>query len=142
MAVVSGVTPSQGVTLKKATGNAIAFLTSIDGLSLKAGTIDTTALDTAGGYKTFAQGFREVDDVSLSGNYSSFDHDIFITDFNSGTSAQYTIQFPVAGGATTGSKWVFTAIVTGFKHKAAVDNMVSFEAQLKVVGAPTFTAAV
>ncbi|SEN19230.1 phage tail tube protein [Paenibacillus sp. OV219] len=142
MPVVSAVTPSQGVTLKKAAGAAIAFLTSIDGLSLKAGTIDTTGLDTAGGYKTFIQGFREVDDLSISGSYSSFDHDIFITDFNSGTSAQYTVQFPAAGGAATGSKWVFTGIVTSFKHKAAVDNVVSFDVSIKVVGAPTFTAAV
>lgn len=142
MPVTSAVVTSQGVTLKKATGSAIAYLTSIDGLSLKANTIDTTSLDTALGYKTFIQGFKEVDDVSLSGSYSSFDHDVFITDFNAGTSASYTIQFPPAGGAATGAKWAFTGIVTGFKHKAAVDNVVSFDVSIKVVGAPTFTSAI
>jgi predicted secreted protein len=142
MPVTSAATTSQGVTFKKATGSAVAFLNSIDGLSIKANTIDTTALDATGGFKTFIQGFKEVDDVSLSGFYSSFDHDVFITDVLAGTSASYTIQFPPAGGATTGSKWTFTGIVTGFKHKAAVDNVISFDVTIKVVGAPTFAAAV
>lgn len=138
----SAAVSSQGVTFKKATGSAVAFLNSIDGLSLKAGTIDTTALDATGGFKTFVQGFKEVDDVSLSGFYSSADHDGFITDLLAGTSASYTIQFPPAGGALTGSKWTFTGIVTGFSHKAAVDAVISFDAQIKVVGLPTFAPAV
>jgi predicted secreted protein len=142
MTVSSAAVTSQGVTFKKDTGTAVAFLNSIDGLSLKANTIDTTALDATGGFKTFIQGFKEVDDVSLSGFYSSADHDVFVADLLAGTSAPYTIQFPPAGGAATGSKWAFTGIVTGFKHKASVDNVVSFDATIKVVGAPTFTAAV
>lgn len=142
MAVVSAATSSQGVTFKKAAGTAVSFLSSIDGLDIKANTIDTTSLDATGGYKTFISGFKEVSDVSLGGFYSSKDHDVFITDLQAGNSTSYEIQFPPAGGATTGSKWAFTAIVTGFKHKASVDNVVSFDATLKVVGAPTFTAAI
>lgn len=142
MAVVaSAATSSQGVTFKKATGTAVAFLNSIDGLSIKANTIDTTSLDAVGGFKTFISGFKEVDDVSLSGFYSSFDHDVFVVDLMAGTEASYTIQFPPAGGAATGAKWAFTGIVTGFKHKAAVDNVISFDVTIKVVGAPTFTPA-
>jgi predicted secreted protein len=142
MPVVSAATTSQGVTIKKTAGTAIAFLNSIDGLEVKANTIDTTALDTTGGYKTFISGFKEVSDVQLSGFYSSKDHDVFMTDFNAQTSTTYDIQFPPAGGATTGTKWSFTALVVGFKTKAAVDNVISFDVTLKVVGAPTFTSAV
>lgn len=141
MAVTSAAVSSQGVTFMKTAGTAVAFLNSIDGLSIKANTIDTTALDTVGGFKTFISGFKEVDDVSLGGFYSSKDHDVFVTDLMAGTTATYTIQFPVAGGAVTGAKWSFTGIVTGFKHKSSVDNVVSFDATIKVVGAPTFTPA-
>ncbi|KRE33427.1 phage tail tube protein [Paenibacillus sp. Soil724D2] len=141
MPIVSAAVSSQGVTFKKSAGTAVAFLNSIDGLSIKANTMDTTALDATGGFKTFISGFKEVDDVSLGGFYSSKDHDTFVTDLLAGTSATYEIVFPLAGGATTGAKWAFTAIVTGFKHKASVDNVVSFDATLKVVGAPTFTPA-
>ena len=141
MPLVSAASSSQGVTFKKASGTAVAFLSSIDGLDIKANTIDTTALDATGGYKTFISGFKEISDVSLSGFYSPKDHDVFMTDLTAGTAIQYEIQFPVYGGATTGSKWAFTAIVTGFKHKSSVDNVISFDTTLKVVGAPTFTPA-
>lgn len=142
MPLTSAATPSQGVTFKKSAGTAIAFLNSIDGLEVKASTIDTTALDTVGGYKTFIQGFKEVSDVQLGGSYSSKDHDVFMTDFTAGGSIAYEIQFPIAGGATTGAKWTFSAIVVGFKTKAAVESVISFDVTLKVVGAPVFVSAV
>lgn len=141
MPLTSAATTSQGVSFKKASGTAVAFLNSIDGLEVKANTIDTTSLDATGGYKTFIAGFKEVSDVSVSGHYSPKDHDGFMADLTAGTAIAYEIQFPAAGGAVTGSKWAFTAIVTGFKHKASVDNVVTFDATLKVVGAPTFTPA-
>lgn len=141
MALTSAAMSSQGVTFKKTAGTAIAFLQSIEGIEVKAGTLDTTTLDATGGYKTFIQGFKEVADVSLSGYYSSKDHDVFVTDFNAGTSISYDITFPLVGGALTPAKWTFSAMVTGFKTKASVENVVSFDVTLKVVGAPVFTSA-
>jgi hypothetical protein len=52
MTATPGPISAQGTTIKKTAGTAIAYLTKIDGLSIKANTIDTTALDTTGGYKT------------------------------------------------------------------------------------------
>jgi predicted secreted protein len=141
MPITSGTASSQGVQFKKAAGTAVVFLNSIDGLEVKSNTIDITALDNVGGYKSFISGFKEVSDVSLSGFYSPKDHDGFVTDFTAGTIIQYEIIFPVMGGATTGSKWAFSAIVTGFKHKASVDNVISVDITLKVTGAPTFSPA-
>jgi predicted secreted protein len=65
MTATPGPISAQGTTIKKTASSAIAYLTKIDGLSIKANTIDTTALDTTGGYKTFINGFKEVDDVSI-----------------------------------------------------------------------------
>jgi predicted secreted protein len=141
MALVTGSSSSQGTQFKKATGTAVANLNSIDGLDVKANTIDSTTLDTAGGFKTFVQGFKEVSDVALSGYYSPKDHDIFMADLTAGDVIEYEIVFPIFAGALTPAKWVFDGIVTGFKHAAAVDNIITFDATIKVVGQPTFTPA-
>jgi predicted secreted protein len=140
MTATPGPISSQGTTIKKTTGTAIAFLTKIEGLSIKANTIDTTALDTTGGYKTFINGFKEVDDVSVSGFFDYSSHDQLLTDLQAGTKDSYTIQFPPAVGGTTGASWTFDAIVTSFKTGAAVDATITFDATLKVSGAPTLVA--
>ncbi|WEG14005.1 phage tail tube protein [Pullulanibacillus sp. KACC 23026] len=140
MTTTGGPTSSQGTTIKKSTGTAIAFLTSIDGLDIKADTIDTTALDTDGGYKTFINGFKEVSDVPISGFFDYAAHSQMLTDLQAGTNSAYTIQFPPGPGQTTGASWNFNAIVTEFHTKAAVDNVISFDATLKVSGAPTLVA--
>jgi predicted secreted protein len=140
MVATPGPISSQGTTIKKTSGTAIAFLTKIDGLSIKANTIDTTALDTTGGYKTFINGFKEVDDVSISGFFDYSAHSAILTDLQAGTNAGYTIQFPPAAGGTAGASWTFNGIVTSFKTGAGVDQTISFDATLKVSGAPTLVA--
>jgi predicted secreted protein len=140
MVATPGPISSQGTTIKKTSGTAIAYLTKIDGLSIKANTIDTTALDTTGGYKTFINGFKEVDDVSISGFFDYSTHSAILTDLQAGTKTNYTIQFPPAVGGTTGASWTFDAVVTGFKTGAGVDQTISFDATLKVSGAPNLVA--
>lgn len=140
MVATPGAISSQGTTIKKTTGTAIAFLTKIDGLDIKAATIDTTALDTAGGYKTFINGFKEVGDVTISGFFDYSSHSGILTDLQAGTVAGYTIQFPPAPSGTTGASWTFNAVVSEFKTSAAVDAVVTFDATLKVSGAPTLVA--
>jgi predicted secreted protein len=140
MVATPGPISSQGTTIKKTSGTAIAFLSKIDGLGIKANTLETTALDTTGGYKTFINGFKEVDDVSISGFFDYASHNAILTDLQAGTSAGYTIQFPAAPGGTTGASWTFNAIVTSFKTSAATDAIVTFDATLKVSGQPTLVA--
>lgn len=136
MAVVNAM----GTTLKKGT-TAIANLSSIAGLELSAETIDTTALDTTGGYKTFIAGSKDAGEVKIQGFFDGSEFDTFMNDFNDGSANAYTIEFPDMG-ATSPSKWTFNAVVTGLSTGAEVDNAVSFEATLKVSGQPTFIMAV
>ena len=131
---------SQGTTIKKTSGTAIAFVTSIDGLDIKVNTIDSTNLSSTGGFKEFISGFKEVQDVSLSGFFDYTSHSGILTDLQAGTITGYTIQFPPSGGGTTGASWTFTGIVTGFKTKAAVESLISFDATIKVSGSPTLVA--
>jgi hypothetical protein len=61
-----------------------------------------------------------------------------LADFESGTEAAYSIDFPTALKA----KWEFNAIVTAFSTGAELKDNVSFEATLKVSGKPTLTVTV
>lgn len=125
-----------------ATPTWIANLTSIDGLDVKLTTIDTTTLDSNAGFKTFVGGFKEVSDIALSGNLDA-QADLALWTAISGAGQQapqtFTIQFPAVGGQATGTKWVCSGIVTGFKTKAGVNAMVAFDATIKVSGSPTLT---
>lgn len=127
-------TSAMGTVLKKGT-TAIAELTSIGGLDLSADTIETTTLDSADGFRTFAQGLKDAGEVSVSGYFNLTDHQGLHTDFESGVESAYSIEFP----ASMDAKWTFNAIVTAYSTGAEMEDNVSFEATLKVSGKPTLT---
>lgn len=130
---------AMGTTLKKGT-TAVAGLKSIAGLEISAESIDVTALDTTGGYKTFIAGAKDAGEVKITGFFIADAFDTMHTDFEAGTVATYTIEFPDRV-TTTGSKWGFSAVITKLSTGADVGGAVSFEATLKVSGQPTFTKA-
>jgi predicted secreted protein len=132
------ITVAQGTTLKKGT-NKIATLTSIDGLDLQSDTIETTNLESSGGYKTYVGGLKDAGEVSIKGRYNYTDHSTIYTDFDAGTVNAYTIEFPDKG-TTTGSQWTFNAIVTGFKTGSEMGGLVEFEAKFKISGKPTLVS--
>lgn len=125
-----------GTKLKKGTA-AIANLTSISGLDVSADTIETTTLDSEG-YRTYIQGLKDAGEISISGYLDATagkGHAELFADFEAGTVDNYTIEFPAAMKA----KWEFGAIVTGFSTGAELEDLVSFEATLKISGQPTLT---
>jgi predicted secreted protein len=129
-----------GTTLKK--GDVIiANLTSIDGIAVSADTIESTNLSTEGGYRTFVNGLKDAGEVSLSGHFGYTDHSPLFNDFEASTLDSYTIEFPDIK-TTTGTQWTFTAVVTGFSTSVALEDLISFEATLKVSGRPTLVAPV
>lgn len=134
-----GPLTSQGTTIKKGAGTAFAYLTKIDGLDVKLNTIDTTDLSAT--FKTFAGGLKEVSDISISGYFDYTAHSGILTDLLAANQApaSYTIQFP-AGTGLTGVSWTFNAIVTNFKTSASQGNIITFDATIKVSGAPTLVA--
>lgn len=125
---------AKGTTIKKATGTAYAGLTSIGGLDLKSDTIDTTTLDATSGYRTFISSFKDAGEVSLSGFFDYTSHNTILTDFSANTVNAYTITFP------NGATWAFNGVVTGFTTGFNLEDLVSFDATIKVSGAPTLTA--
>lgn len=111
----------------------IAELSEIGGLDLSADTIDTTALDSVGGYRQFIGGFKDGGEVSISGFFNPSDpgQAAIYTAFQNGTVDSYVILFPF------GASWSFNAVVTGFKTNAALEDAVGFEGTIKVSGQPT-----
>jgi predicted secreted protein len=126
---------AMGTTLKKATV-AIASLTSIDGVGVSADTIETTALDNDSGYRSFVTSLKDAGEVSISGHFEYTPHSPLLTDFEDGSLDTYTIEFPDTG-TTTGTTWTFSAVVTGFATSVELEDLISFEATLKISGKPS-----
>ncbi|OMF35263.1 histidine kinase [Paenibacillus sp. FSL H8-0548] len=115
--------------------NIIAGLTSIAGLELSAETIDITTLSSSGGYREFTGGFKDGGEVGISGHFDAQDTNgqIALYDaFQLGSTNPYTIIFPGGGS------WTFSGVVTGFTTGAELEDTISFEATIKVSGAPSF----
>lgn len=132
-------TRSLGTVLKIGTspaGVAVGGLTEIGGIELSADTLDTTTLDSDGGYKEFIGGFKDAGEVSLSGylDISSANGQKKMYDaFESGTVQDFSIDFPESIGAN----WTFKGVVTGFSTSASLEDLISFGATIKVSGKPS-----
>jgi predicted secreted protein len=122
-----------GTKFKKGT-TAIGGLTSIGGLELSADTLETTTLDSDG-FRTFIQGLKDAGEVSVSGYFNPTSHEGLLDDYESGEVVDYTIEFPTALKA----KWDFEGIVTAYSTGAELEDLISFEATIKVSGKPTLT---
>jgi predicted secreted protein len=127
---------SVGTKIKIGT-NYIAGLTSIGGIDKSADTLDTTTLDSNGGYRTFTGGFKDGGEVSLSGYFGPGDAGQLALDaaYESGNAEAFEIIFPSALGAS----WVFSGVVTAFSTGAELEDLVSFEATVKVSGKPSLS---
>ncbi|MDU2491697.1 MAG: phage tail tube protein [Clostridium celatum] len=116
----------------------VGGLTEIGGLELSADTLDTTTLDSDGGYREFIGGFKDAGEVSLTGylkieeaNGQKKMYDAL----ESGEVQDFSIDFPEGVGA----KWVFKGVVTGFSTGASLEDLISFGSTIKVSGKPTLT---
>ena len=119
----------------------VGGLTEIGGLELSSDTLDTTTLDSDGGYREFIGGFKDAGEVSLSGylevNASNGQKKMYEA-FEAGEVQDFSIEFPESIGA----KWTFKGVVTGFSTGASLEDLISFGATIKVSGKPTLTIGV
>lgn len=129
---------AMGTTLSKG-DIAIANLTSIDGVGVSSDTIETTNLSTEGNYRTFVTSLKDAGEVSISGHFDYDSHSILLDDFEDGSLDTYTIEFPDMG-TTNGTQWTFSAVVTAFSTGVEMEDLIGFEATLKVSGRPTLIA--
>ena len=114
---------------------AIANVRSIAGPSKIRATIDSTALDTAGGYRTFIAHFRDGGDVTLAMNFTRAGYDDMNDDMDSDDTVNYQIVLPDTSNTTL----EFAGLVTALSLGASTDDMVSSDVTIKVSGAVTLT---
>lgn len=114
----------------------IGGLTSIGGLELSAETIDSTTLDSEGGYREFVAGFKDAGEVPLEGYLYSKDDEEGQTKlhgmFDSGELGSFKIKFP----DSIGLEWNFKGIVVRISTGASLEDLISFGATIKVSGKP------
>jgi predicted secreted protein len=108
----------------------IAEINSITGPNKSRTTIDTTSLDSTGGYREFIGGFRDGGTVTLPMNFTRATYDLMNDDFESDTLQNYEIYLP----DTEGTSFEFEALVTELGLAIPVDDKITADVTLKVSG--------
>ena len=72
----------------------MAEINNITGPGMTRDTIDTTALDTEGGYRTFITGFRNAGTITMSMNFTQTGFMALKDDFESNDAVDYQIVLP------------------------------------------------
>lgn len=111
----------------------ISKLSSIDAPPLSAETIDSTTLDSVGGYRTYEMGFKDSGEVSISGFYDPRNggQSALLTAYNSGASVPCKMFFP----GSMGIEWQYDAVVTAYQGgSAGTDDLLGFESTVKITG--------
>ena len=99
--------------------------------------IDTTALDTLGGYRTFIGGFRNAGEVTLNMNFARDTYEVMKEDFESDSSFSYEIQLPDSEDTVLS----FNAIVTQLPLDISTDDKITANAVLKITGQVSVSTA-
>ncbi|WP_010498543.1 phage tail tube protein [Paenibacillus elgii] len=118
----------------------IAGLTSIDAPPRSAETMDTTTLDSPGGYRTFIGGFKDGGEVTISGFFEAGDAGQIELNkaFEDGQLKTFEIVFPSEMGAS----WSFQGVVTAYQGgSASLEDLLAFEATIKISGPPTLATS-
>ncbi len=131
-----GTTFGRGDGTSAETFTDIAEINSISGPNMTRDTIDTTALDTAGGYRTFITSFRDAGEVVLAMNFTVVGYGLMKADFE----AAATVNYKITLGNTAASTLDFAALVTNLGTGVPLDDKVSIDVTLKVSGAVTFAS--
>ena len=116
--------------------DAIGEITNIGGPGMSRETIDTTALDTAGGYRTFIPGFRTPGTMTLSINFTRDTYDLMKTDFESDTAVDYEVVLPDADQTTI----EFQGFVTELPLTIPTDEKISMEVTIQITGQVTINS--
>lgn len=114
----------------------LAEINNISGPGLVRESIDTTALDTAGGYRTFITGFRDGGEIALSMNFTRDAYETMLNDFESDTEQSYEIVLPDDDNTSL----EFVGLVTGLPLTIPPADKVSVEVTIKISGQVTLNS--
>lgn len=109
---------------------AIAEVNSINGPNMSREYIDTTSLDTTGGYRTFVPSFRDGGEITLDLNFERDNYIEFKDDFESADPVTYQIVFPDTGATT----FEFSGYVTSLTNAIPKDDKILVTVTIKISG--------
>jgi len=115
---------------------AIGQINSITGPGMTRETIDTTALDTAGGYRTFIAGFRDPGTLELEMNFVRDTYETMKNDFESDTAQNYEIVLPDTDNTTL----EFEGLVTECPLDIPPDDKVTASIVIQITGQVTLNS--
>lgn len=141
MAEIKQATRTIGTTLtKKQSGDEsadlkIANLTSIGEIGIESEEIDTTDLDSVGGYKEFIAGSKDAGEVSIAGNIKDESNvEKMLALAESQSLEDWIVEYP------SGAKWEFKGFVKSFKDgEKTTDGLATFTASIRISGKPSYT---
>lgn len=114
----------------------IGSLRSISEIRADSEAVDVTTLDAEGGYRVYAQGLKDMGEVTLEGYYESGNagQNAIRSLYSSGAAVPFTVTFPDQSSVT------FSAFVKSHGMGAAsVDGAVGFSAVLRITGGVTLS---
>ncbi len=127
----SGVGTTFGrATVQAGPFTAIAEINSISGPDKTRGTIDTTSLDSTGGYREFIPSFRDSGQIQLEMNFTRAGYELLNDDFEDETAKWYQIALP----DTEDTKLTFSAFVSSISTAVPLDDKVTASVTLKITG--------
>lgn len=112
---------------------AIAEINNINGPGMRRETIDTTALDTAGGYRTFIAGFRDPGTITMSMNFTRDGYETMKDDFENDNAQNYEIVLPDSD--TTSLE--FEGLVTECPLTIPLDDKMTMDITIQISGQVT-----
>lgn len=115
---------------------AIGEINSIDGPNMSRETIDTTALDTSGGYRTFIPSFRDAGELNMEMNFTLDTYDDLKLDFEASAIRYWQVVFPDTGSTTL----EFGGYVTSLGTAISTDDKVTASVTIKISGAVTLSS--
>lgn len=125
------------------TFTAVSEVNTISGLGWSRNMIETTTLDTTGGYRTYLPSFRDGDVLTLNMNFTVANWDKFHDLFESQDEEADSLDCRIVlkAGAVTKYTWEFEAFVQKISlGDVSTDDKVNQIIELKVTGAPVETS--
>ena len=114
----------------------VANITNISGPDASRETIDTTTLDSVGGYREFIPSLRDAGSISLSMNFKRDTYEQMKNDFESDVLQNYEIMLPDADNTT----FEFEGMVTELPLDVPLDDKISADVTIKISGEITINS--
>lgn len=120
----------------------LAHITNITGPSMTKDTIDTTALDTVGGYRTFITGFKNAGTLTLTMMFTADGYNALKDFYDNDLPQKFRITLPdKATDDGHGTQLTFDGLVTEIPLTIPPDDKITCDVTVQIVGTVNLAVA-